>query len=204
MPKIVDKEEKKIEILRVAVDIFYQHGIEQRSMKHIASDLGMARSSLYSYFRSREDILRFALSYAIREFDIIKKELLRAPGPAREKIATFFSSSLYLDESIRKAITVVIEYLLLRRGKQQVLDSQVHDLSMHIRTLFLSILRQGVERGELRDHDTGKLSNILYALTESMLLHKTFEDGIYLTVDAHTVDMILWRVLKNTRQGVEQ
>ncbi|MFO7841851.1 MAG: TetR/AcrR family transcriptional regulator [Fidelibacterota bacterium] len=198
MPKIVNREEKKIEILQVAINVFYEHGIEQRSMKHIAEDLGMGRSSLYSYFKSREDILHFTLSYAIRHFDMISVKLLKSDDPVPEKIARLFSSSFYDNENIKKAVTVVIEYLLLLRRKKKVLDLPVHDLSRHIRGLFKSLLEQGIERAELRQHDTEKLSNVLYALTESMLLNGTFEDNMHIIADHSTVRMILSGILLTT------
>ncbi|MDZ7822002.1 MAG: TetR/AcrR family transcriptional regulator [Candidatus Marinimicrobia bacterium] len=95
-------------MLLVASSIFYRHGIEQRSMKHIAEAVGMGRSSMYSYFRSREDILHFALAYAIREFASIKKGLMASPDPVAEKIYRFFAASIYENPNIKRSVTVVI------------------------------------------------------------------------------------------------
>ncbi len=69
MPKVVNRAEKQQAILDSAVDVIYEQGIEAVSIRQIARASGMGRSSIYTYFNNREDILHVALRQVLAAFE---------------------------------------------------------------------------------------------------------------------------------------
>lgn len=192
MPKVVDKKKKQEEILLAAINAFYELGVEQSSMKHIANAIGMGRSSLYSYFNNREDILNAILHHAIPTFDkILQYKLLNAPISVSEKIVRIFTSLAYEDEQITKLVSVVIEYLVSLQKERKKLDCYLEEFSEHVIKLFSTLLQQGIEQGEFIRHDIKQMAYVLYALLESLILRGTFNFNIDTPIDKNAIQMIL-------------
>ena len=60
MPKVVAgyKEIAKSKIIEAAAKVFAQKGYHQTTMDDVAKELGVSKGALYSYFKSKEDLLR--------------------------------------------------------------------------------------------------------------------------------------------------
>jgi AcrR family transcriptional regulator len=59
--------EKRLEIVRVAAELFEELGYERTSMNLVAERLGGSKQTLYNYFRSKEDLLRAVLQLDVSE-----------------------------------------------------------------------------------------------------------------------------------------
>ena len=61
MPRVLSKEYKEIVkslIIEAAVKVFSQKGYQGSSIDEIAAEAGMSKSTLYTYFKSKLDILK--------------------------------------------------------------------------------------------------------------------------------------------------
>lgn len=71
----VRTEEKRDEIVRIASELFEQHGYDRCSMAALSERVGGSKATLYGYFPSKEDLLRAVLQCQIAsEFDRIMGE----------------------------------------------------------------------------------------------------------------------------------
>jgi AcrR family transcriptional regulator len=57
---------KRERILEVAVDLFYAHGYENTTLDAVAERLGVTKPFIYSYFKSKSDLLAEICQRAIR------------------------------------------------------------------------------------------------------------------------------------------
>ncbi|MBM9502246.1 TetR/AcrR family transcriptional regulator [Leptospira sp. 201903071] len=77
MPKIVNHEKYKIEILSKCVDILARRGYSAVSMREIATELDVSTGTLYHYFATKEDIfkelVKFVLMKDIEELQLYSK-----------------------------------------------------------------------------------------------------------------------------------
>lgn len=60
MPKVVPeyKEIAKNKIIQAAIKIFSQKGFHKSTMEEIAKEVGVSKATLYTYFKSKEEILK--------------------------------------------------------------------------------------------------------------------------------------------------
>ena len=58
----VRTEEKRDEIVRIATELFGEHGFERCSMAALSERIGGSKATLYGYFSSKEDLLRAVLN----------------------------------------------------------------------------------------------------------------------------------------------
>lgn len=73
------------DILRAATRLFSEHGYALTSITQIARAAGLQQSSLYYYFRSKEEILQAALAVN-REALAFADEVIASEAPASEKL----------------------------------------------------------------------------------------------------------------------
>jgi len=69
MPKVVPeyKELAKKKIIKAAYTLFEQKGFHSTSMDDIAHKIGVSKASIYSYFKSKEDILIITVDQALTD-----------------------------------------------------------------------------------------------------------------------------------------
>ena len=90
MPKIVNVEEKKQEIYKSATQVFFEKGYSSTTLGDIAKASGVGRSTIYQYFKNKEEIFHgvsiFFFSELVSSLDeIISKDLSYADKELRLK-----------------------------------------------------------------------------------------------------------------------
>jgi AcrR family transcriptional regulator len=140
------------QVRAVALRLFKEKGYHATSMRDIASEVGINKGSLYSYIRSKEDLL-------IPVFE-------RAMGPLVARMeAIAGETSLPPTERLKRAIHAhvsnVAEHLdeltvYLSEWRQLDTDalSTVRGQRERYAALFYGILQEGVAAGEFRPMDT--------------------------------------------------
>lgn len=72
---MVDKEEYRNKIVMISGQIFSRYGFKKTTMDEIAKELQMGKSSVYYYFKSKEDIFEAVVLY---EANVLRNELTKA------------------------------------------------------------------------------------------------------------------------------
>lgn len=90
-PRRFTGAERRRQILDVAARAFATAGFAGTTTRSIATECGISEAALYKYFRSKEDILLFALSEEAQKLeDDVRARPPRGPGAAR-RVGDFFS-----------------------------------------------------------------------------------------------------------------
>lgn len=90
---MVDKERK---ILEAAIKLFAEKGYPLTSIQDIANECGIAKGSIYSYFKSKEDVLIAALNHyfnqIMRRVHTLEKQHVNPRDKFATKLTVFFES----------------------------------------------------------------------------------------------------------------
>ena len=73
-------------IYEAAVQVLMQHGADGLTMDRVAEAAGVAKGSLYNYFRSKQDLVRFIHEKIVEPAKSFVLEMQRSPMPAIEKL----------------------------------------------------------------------------------------------------------------------
>jgi AcrR family transcriptional regulator len=108
------KEDKKKEIAVKALDVFAKYGFHQTSIRDLANTLNLSKGTLYDYFDSKEDIIRYAAKEYLAviyqsEVEIFRKAIGEKELTPREAIKTFFDLSLNRSRDIHKYVLILNE-----------------------------------------------------------------------------------------------
>src|SRR4030042_286581 len=91
MPKgtpLTDEEldRRRHEIFASSVSLFLERGFRETSMRDIAEAAGMGKSSLYDYFRTKDDILLWAVEDQMADLTTGVQRIAEQPLAAQERL----------------------------------------------------------------------------------------------------------------------
>jgi AcrR family transcriptional regulator len=114
MPKRVDHAERRTLIADALVRVAAEQGLEAVSLRHVAAAAGVSAGMVQHYFRTKDEMMRFALA-VVRERSQVRVEAamaaLGADPPAREVVRTLLVGVLPLDEESRAYGRVGLAFL---------------------------------------------------------------------------------------------
>ncbi|NTU62077.1 MAG: TetR/AcrR family transcriptional regulator [Chloroflexi bacterium] len=165
MPKPDVSAERVPQIVEAAMKVFARKGFAAARMEDIAQEAGLSIGGVYWYFKSKDDVI-VGIMQAIIDADVkALRELLEAPGTVRDRLAQYVLATI--EEAIE---TTPLSYELYGLALR---DTKVRK---HIRSFFTAyrdvlaeFVRQGIQRGELRDVDANLAATTFAALYEGML-----------------------------------
>ncbi|WP_375748431.1 TetR/AcrR family transcriptional regulator [Vibrio sp. HN007] len=120
MPKIVDREAYRNELIAKAVDIFSEHGLNGLGMRGIAEALGVSKSALYHYFSSKEELFTACTEFVLEPhslYGIDSKASL--PEDKNQAIIQLLTA---LDNRFKGEMTVLLDYVKNRDSKDVAND----------------------------------------------------------------------------------
>ncbi|MCH0538432.1 TetR/AcrR family transcriptional regulator [Streptomyces sp. MUM 203J] len=109
MPKQVDREARREEILAAAVRVFARHGYDGSRIEDIAREAGIAKGSVYLYFGSREELLRAAFEGLAARSEALLADIARQPGGASERLELLVRSVMELLARERDLARVLLD-----------------------------------------------------------------------------------------------
>ncbi len=144
-------DEKRERILKVAQSVFARFGIAKTTMDEIAKLARMGKSTLYYYFKSKEDIFAEVIR---KESITLRHELMKAIGQAKnpkEQIYNYVHTRMkFLKQLTIFYSTLTSEYLehysFVEKERKSFTDFEEQTIQ--------GILNEGVEKGIFDIDDT--------------------------------------------------
>ncbi|WP_372664893.1 TetR/AcrR family transcriptional regulator [Amycolatopsis kentuckyensis] len=145
MPKIIDHDQRRRDIVDVTWDLIVRGGIEAATMREIAAAAGFANGALKLYFPSKEDII--AATYE-RALDMMRQYVdldgLRGLDALREICV----SSMPIDEERITAGRVLMIFWQMSLGNRRMHDKYLEHVR-EWRGLLHRFLAEGREDGDI-------------------------------------------------------
>ncbi|WP_138755508.1 TetR/AcrR family transcriptional regulator [Paenibacillus sinopodophylli] len=136
-------EERKNEILSVAMELFNSKGYEETSVSEIVRKVGVSQGTFYNYFQSKEDVLNAACERTLASrLEAINHLIENCEINAREKLIRIF-----MDATPNEEDEDVFEYLHKESNStlhQRWIIIEINALLPYIK----KIVQQGAEKGE--------------------------------------------------------
>lgn len=159
-------EEKEIKILESAREYFFRYGYKKTSMDDIAEAAGVAKGSLYNYFKNKEDL--FIQTAECKRLESAKR-LNEAAIPASRADEKLISLTLYMLQDVHNMVKqyamskAVLEELMIV-GMDLMGDSHEHIEQA------AEILQEGIDQGVLKPGDNMKRAATLIQINKMFFL----------------------------------
>ncbi|MEN3749945.1 TetR/AcrR family transcriptional regulator [Sphingomonas sp. HF-S3] len=166
-----NKQERRQAILTVARRSFLENGYAATSMSGIASELGGSKSTLWSYYPSKEDLFAAVLDDATGAFRAALQDVLAPEGDFAETIHAFcrsFIEKITRDDALRLHRLVAAETtrfpevgrIFASRGPEPT------------QQLLAGYLTAQIATGHMRDEDPVRAAGTLVSLCTGRIHHR--------------------------------
>ncbi|GAA1274998.1 TetR/AcrR family transcriptional regulator [Sphaerisporangium rubeum] len=171
MPKIVDHEERRAEVVAAARRVILRDGIEGATTRAIAKEAGYSNGVLTHYFADKDDILLAALRTSHRRIVTrLKDKLSGRTGLAALRELLMDNLPLDAERAGETALEVGFWGRSLAGGT--LLDVQREEAA-ELRHLVRSLLGAAASAGEIAVHeDLDDVTERLLALVDGLSLHR--------------------------------
>jgi TetR/AcrR family transcriptional regulator, fatty acid metabolism regulator protein len=155
-----DQAQRRHEIMEAAVQLFATKGFYETSMREIAKAAGSGKSTLYDYFKDKDEILVSFFEDQIQEITQQAEKINQSDQPAAEKLRRVMMAELdYMLEHKSQFINLMLEGRRLSMESQTRLQTSRHAYQ----DLICQIIRSGIEDGSFRPVDPFLAMRILLA-----------------------------------------
>jgi AcrR family transcriptional regulator len=174
MPKIVNREKKRSEIARRAIEILAKRGFQATTIQDIADAAGLGKGTIYHYFDTKEEILLAVSGEVFRQVErSLGAALLRLDEPM-EKLSALIEESLRVTEDVEYVFIVYTELWLMNVRNDHYSDFMRVFRCLHhdLREIVTRLLEEGKKKGLLADDfDSGALAVYLIASWDGVIAH---------------------------------
>lgn len=159
MPKIVDHDQRRSELLEPCLALFASRGFHALSVREIARNLNVTTGTIYHYFKSKHELFEKMLERVI-ELDVADAAIeVPVDAPWSTKLLQLSS---YLSARERRFAQIVHVLLDFRRYE----DGDSNELTQRVITAYRETIRV-----QLNISDSAQLDTI-FSLFIGVLLHR--------------------------------
>jgi AcrR family transcriptional regulator len=187
------------QILLAAKQLFQVHGFRKVTMDDVAKAIGKGRSSLYYYYKSKEEILEAVIDIEIKDMLTAMTKAVDKADTTEQKIHAFFLTKLQILRE-RRAFYNTIE-ISMDADEMSNYNKTKQDIHRRLMKLEGAILNEvivnGVIKGELRTISKKEQDAIIFVLLSAlrglkreMALDDDFS-GVEVAVDSLT-NMVIY------------
>jgi len=174
MPKIVDKEAKKMEILHAAMQVFAKKGVVKTKIIDIATTAGVGKGTIYEYFRSKEEIFASAYIYFFQMMESMVREGLSKEDDPLKQLELVLSISLDAFLHIGEEYAdIMMDFWAegIRNKNQDLIDAiNLKGDYADYRKMIQKILKKGIKSGVFKPIDTKSMAAILIGAFDGIML----------------------------------
>jgi AcrR family transcriptional regulator len=144
----VTKDEKRKVLLEAASDVLMEYGAHKTTLDDIARRAGMAKTSLYYYFKDKNEIIRAIIQSYMEQLLDLMTRAAESNNTAEEKMYALIEARYrFIAEKAMRASREVIQEF---RSLEGVFETE-RDLYLQAHLdLVKGILEYGIEQGEIK------------------------------------------------------
>jgi len=120
-------------------------------MDQVAERAGIAKGTLYLYFRSKRDIYMAALAQGIRSLNEDSRRKVEAANGVRERLRAFIATRMAYFEQHRDFFLIYHSEIGNLRLQPPPHEGEISELYMEQAQMLEEVLRTAVEAGEIRE-----------------------------------------------------
>ena len=182
MPKIVDHDERRREVLSAARRVIVRDGIDAATTRAIAKEAGYSNGVLAHYFADKDEILLSALRQSHQRIrDRLTRKVEGATGLAA--LRELLLDNLPLDAERTQESRLEVSFWSRSLASERLAEVQRTEAD-ELRAAVRDLLAQARAAGELRtDDNLDDLAEHLLALVDGLSLHLLLYPGRLTRVD---------------------
>lgn len=166
----IKDEEIQEQLIKAAKQLFEFHGFRRVTIDHIAKAIGKARSSLYYYYKTKEEILDAVIAADIRELANLIATAVSEAKTTEDKIKAFILTDLRTILEKRRFFNTLDEAMSAEElsGFQKTKFAVYQQIRLQESTLLRQIIADGIGRGEIMQLSLKEKEDFIFVILSSL------------------------------------
>jgi AcrR family transcriptional regulator len=172
MPKKINKEEKKANILEASIRVFAKKGMTKTKMSDIAEAADIGKGTIYEYFRSKDDIFLASFHFFLENVDsVISQRLYRISDPQEKLLAYSSAWAEIFEGDYLEYATIVLDFWAESiRNNQEAIALNLVKIYDENRKMVKSLLEDCITKDQTSSFDTKIAASILIGSLEGLFI----------------------------------
>jgi len=193
---------RRKEILDAARRVFEAHGYAATTMEAVAEGAGIAKGSIYNYFKNKHDLFRTVFIEGLpTNFADMTAEWTGQGSSPVEKIQRLLDLWYSRLQEHKRAGKLILEFWAAAAHDEQAeLGELFGSVYSHVRGLIASVIDEGIAGGDFPPHvQSGVAASLILAVFDGMMLQALLDARI--TVDESFVAGLKRAVMAGLGKG---
>lgn len=169
MPRPDASEERISQIIEASLTVFARQGLAQARIEDIAREAGLAKGTVYLYFKSKDAIIAAIMKVLFRQELRLLRAQERSDAPVSEQLLDLTRQLAGSLDRMQPFLPIVLEFYSIAGRRQDVREFLV-DAFAEYRAILAALIQQGIDRGEFRAIDARAAAITHTALFEGLAL----------------------------------
>ena len=184
MARIIDKDEKRCDIALASIKLFCEKGIQQTSIDEIAKSAGVAKGTIYLYFKNKEEIVFTIWDIISQQHQEAFQQRITENMSTKEKILEYFNFSECQEEFDKEQILILFQHFVssMLIDKTQLYTDYFESFFQKDYDFISNCLLEGTQKGEFSIDNIDMLTNTIIMFLKGLLVKsKASNMGFYET-----------------------
>ena len=172
------QKDKKERIIEAAALVFAQKGYAGAAVADIAVKAEIGKGTIYAYFDSKEDLFFAVFEWFMQQTGAAAKvSISHLGGSASQRLVALSDSIMGMWDEIEDAFILTIEFWAASSSSQmrERFKYAFRRLYEEFRAIVVSLIREGIERGEFRtDVNAESVAAALVGTWDALFLQAWF------------------------------
>ncbi|ANU44625.1 TetR/AcrR family transcriptional regulator [Enterocloster clostridioformis] len=150
--------ERRLDIMKAALNLFQVKGIEKTSMREIADLAGLGKSSLYDFFQSKDEIILYAVESQVNNAITTIQKIINTNLPPEQSLMEIMKINL----AYSKEYNILFMWLATKAYfLNEEYDERIKKIRHTYQDIVQSVIEQGIKDGLFRVTDAQLASRLL-------------------------------------------
>jgi TetR/AcrR family fatty acid metabolism transcriptional regulator len=180
---VVDKKEKKDQIVEAAIREFARKGFSRTTINDIASAAGIGKGTVYEYFSNKEEIVHETFLFFMHTLEPDFQSIFLSKASAMEKMKQVLDGfSLFVGSEYREMMELMFQFWsesIKDKGPKGVMFKEMIKFYQVYREIFSDIIIEGMGDGSFRkDINPRSTAAMIVGTLDGLLVQWVLEKDI--------------------------
>ena len=181
MPKIVDKEEKKAQILEASIKVLAEKGWNKTKISDIAEAADIGKGTVYEYFRSKDEVFAASFQYFMTQVEnSVAERLSSIDDPLEQLLAYFYSWADIFESDYMDYLEIVLDFWAEGiRNREEFSSIELMDFYYNNRTVIESLLDECIAQDKIKSIDTKIVASIIIGSLDGLMIQWIMDRNVF-------------------------
>ena len=197
MPKIIDKQAKKQDIIEAAMKVFAQKGFANTKMADVAEAAHIGKGTIYEYFKSKEQIFEFVFNHFMESMETsVARAIFKITDPVEKIKVIFLSWADMIAAHTSDIVEIMLDFwaeAVRKKDDKQLGIVKLEQIYEDFRMIIKSILDEGIRLAKFKPINTFYTASVMLGAMDGLMIQWIMNKNIFDVRKAteHSVNVFL-------------